>query len=272
MRLQPSPATFLKAAAAPSGECAPAHLVLERLGLAEPQEPVGAPLQRLPDQAGYGTVIPLDQAYGAKGATTPAVLRRQANTAFASQIRALATALSARADDDPTRTVVVASVADAADASMVSASLAVMCAIGGVGVALIDGNLGHPRLHSLFGLSNEFGLSNLLMEQHSARSVLKGCSIPGLAVMPAGPAVDGSAGLLLRERVFHRVAPVLVGLDLVIVDAATLPPGLVASTAEGASDVIVAARRHASSLRSLREMLEALGKDGEDNTSVLILD
>jgi Mrp family chromosome partitioning ATPase len=268
MRLQPSPTTFLKAAAAPSGAGAPAQVILELLGLAEPHGTTAGP----PDPAGYGTVVPLEQAFGAKGATSLASLRHQANTAFAGQIRALATGLSARAEDDQARTVVVASVADPADASRVSASLAVMCALGGTRVALIDGNLGHPRLHSAFGLSNEFGLSNLLLEQQSVQSLLQRCSVPNLAVMPAGPPVDGHASLLLREHVFHRIEPILAGLDMVIVDSATLPPGLVASTAQGASDVIVAARRHASSLRSLSTMIEALGRDGEDSTSVLLLD
>lgn len=273
MRLQSSRASFLgNATVLPAAEGRPARDILKRLGLVGPQDQVGLMSAGAASGASPGAVIQLDQALDARGLATTVSLRRQADTEFATQIRTLLTTLSARPGEEARRKVVVAGVTSPADATRVSASLAVMCAIMGYKVGLIDCNLGRPRLHDLFGLSNEVGLSNLLLEQYSAPSLLQSCAIPNLTFMAAGPRVEGDAGLLLRERVLHRIEQASAEFDFVFLDCATLPPGLVASAAAGATDVIVGAKRHASSLRSLRDMLGSLGEDGIENASVLILE
>lgn len=259
MRLRTSSAALARLADPTlSPECTPLPAVLQHLGLSdhEPQE-------------AHGSVVSLEDVRASRGASVPASLT---GTVFAAQIRALLTTLSVRQDDQTARTIAVASVAGSSDASTVAAGLATMAAISGLRVALIDANLGDPRLHAVFGLRNDPGLADLLLEQQSARSVLQSCSIPNLAVIAAGSAGDSRAGLLSRERILHRIEPVIAAFDFVIIDCATLPPGLVSSASEGASDVIVGARRHASSLNALREMLAALHRDGMDNASVLILE
>jgi protein-tyrosine kinase len=275
MRLRPSSAALVRLGEPrPSPECTPLPEVLERLGLSVGQErsPAERPGSLAGDGEADGSVISLDDVRALRGLSVPASFAGQAGTPFAAQLRALLTTLTASSGNETARTIAVASVAGSTDASKVSASLATMAALTGLRVALVDANLGDPRLHAIYGLPNEPGLSNLLLEQQSARSVLQPCSVPNLAVITAGSAGHGHARLLLRERVLHRIEPVMAAFDFVIIDCATLPAGLVASAAQGATDVIVGAKRHASSLNALREMLDALGEDGIDYASVLILE
>ncbi|MET0180677.1 MAG: AAA family ATPase [Novosphingobium sp.] len=275
MRLRSSSAALHRFGDSPlSPECTPLPAVLERLGLSVGQDrsPAERPGSLTRDGAADVSVISLDDARALRGLSAPASRAGQPGTPFAAQLRALLTTLSVSRGNEAARTIAFASVAGSAGANTVSASLATMAALSGLRVALIDANLGDPRLHAIYGLPNEPGLANLLLEEASARGVLQSCSVPNLAVIAAGSAGHGHASLLLRERVLHRIEPVMAAFDFVIIDCATLPAGLVASAARGATDVIVGARRHGSSLNALREMLDALGADGIDNASVLILE
>ncbi len=72
-----------------------------------------------------------------------------------------------------------------------AANLAVALARKGLSVALLDADLRNPRLHQLFNIANEGGLSGLLGGgSGDPDEFLRDTSIPRLRVLPAGPPVE----------------------------------------------------------------------------------
>jgi receptor protein-tyrosine kinase len=94
-------------------------------------------------------------------------------------------------------------------------------------VLLIDADLRKPRLHDIFGLANEKGLSTLLMERPWAPELMDGIvqqtKIPGLFVLPSGPATEAAANLLYSATLPELLAQFKKEFDMVILDT---PPML----------------------------------------------
>jgi Mrp family chromosome partitioning ATPase len=168
--------------------------------------------------------------------------------------------------------VVVAGVNAGFDASRIAWGLALTSAASGFRVLLVDSNLNRPAAHTQFGVSNDFGLSDLLMGTESPHRFPQSTSIPNLAVIAGGPKLSIYAGLLARERIFHRLEPLASYFDYIIADAGTLSPTLVARVSEGADNVIVTARQHVSSMHELASVVRTLREVSAPEPSVLMIE
>ncbi len=88
-------------------------------------------------------------------------------------------------------------------------------------VLLIDGNLRHPSLHNTLELSNEWGLSLLLVDDVGSTSF--GDYIqpihPAIDVLTAGENADDPAKLLSSERMKELLLTFEESYDLVLIDA-----------------------------------------------------
>jgi tyrosine-protein kinase len=105
--------------------------------------------------------------------------------------------------------------------SEIVANLAVSLARAGKQVILVDANLRRPRIATLFGLSEEQGLSNLLdaPERVAAHPIE---AIPGLAVLAAGPVTANSAEILGSQRMYRLIQECKAQADVVIFDSPPL--------------------------------------------------
>jgi Mrp family chromosome partitioning ATPase len=168
--------------------------------------------------------------------------------------------------------VVIAGVTGGFDASRIAWGLALTSVSSGFRVLLVDANLNRPAAHTQFGISNDFGLSDLLMGSESPHRFPQSTSIPNLAVIAAGPKLSIYAGLLARERLFHRLEPLAPYFDYIITDAGTLSPTLLARVSEGADNVIVTARQHASSMHELASVVRTLRDVSAPEPSVLMIE
>ena len=94
-------------------------------------------------------------------------------------------------------------------------------------VLIIDGDLRKPRMHEVFGVANEYGLTTLLkdgpVEPEVLDSVLRQTSIPGLFVLPSGPADQNTANPLYGAKLPELLAKFKREFDMVIIDT---PPML----------------------------------------------
>ena len=260
-----------------------ADRVLERLGLASGSgdNDDAAPESSYRDDQDDGELAPSQgrlvpsargnqvQAYAAPAAA----IRRRTNSKFAQEMRQIVERLGATpcAPNMPRKITVAALGADTDGASL-CASLAVTCSAGGYQVLLVDGNIDRPRLHEMFGVSNTVGLSNLLGDRYPPNHLPQATSIPNLALISAGPRVSNHASLLLRERVLHRLDPIARAFDFIILDCTGLVPALVARSGSGSDNVVVAVKRHKSSMRALQDLVGALGDEGIENPSVVMIE
>ncbi len=95
-------------------------------------------------------------------------------------------------------------------------------------VVLIDGDLRRPRLHDVFQVSNEFGISNVLAdgidpEKLPVDELLQPSAVPGLSILPSGSNRGGIISTLLHGAAFERLLERLrEECDLVLIDTPPL--------------------------------------------------
>jgi capsular exopolysaccharide synthesis family protein len=107
-------------------------------------------------------------------------------------------------------------------------NLAFVCAQGGYNVLLIDADLRRPRLHTLFDVSNQKGLTNYLATQIPLEEVVIQTPVENLYFLPSGPLPADSAGILNSQRMSELIEDVKARFDLVLIDS---PPILGVSDA-----------------------------------------
>jgi non-specific protein-tyrosine kinase len=117
----------------------------------------------------------------------------------------------------PSRTLMVAS-ADASDGkSAVAANLALAYAEAGRNVILVDADYRAPRLHSFFGVRNDRGFTNVLVDYDVPLGwVLVPTAHPRLRLVPAGPPPPRVSAALGTRQVDALVTGLLQVADMVI--------------------------------------------------------
>jgi capsular exopolysaccharide synthesis family protein len=95
-------------------------------------------------------------------------------------------------------------------------------------VLLIDGDIRSPRLHSIFGLDNSLGLTNVLQQiaHHDVpkiHSPIRQTAIPNLHVLTSGPAVESGADLLFSTSMPALIARYREEYEMILIDT---PPML----------------------------------------------
>jgi capsular exopolysaccharide synthesis family protein len=97
----------------------------------------------------------------------------------------------------------------------------------GAKVLIVDADLRRPRLHSIFNLKNDQGLSALLSREASAAEISSAIQYDeesGLCVLTSGPVPPNPAELLGSEQMLKLVAAVTRNFAHVVIDS---PPASV---------------------------------------------
>jgi non-specific protein-tyrosine kinase len=148
--------------------------------------------------------------------------------------------------------------------STTAANLAVVMAHAGKRVIVVDTDLRRPILHKLFGVSNEVGLTDLLVNKTlTLEAVMAKTAIDNLQVLPSGPLPPNAADFLSSEQMEGLIAHLTEQADMVIFDS---PPLLVVTDARilatrlGATLLVIEAGRTRSEVcRRGVEVLEQVG-------------
>src|SRR6476659_9466789 len=109
--------------------------------------------------------------------------RSQAAEAY----RTLRTNIQFSSLDKPLHTLLATSTAPDEGKSTTLANLAVIMAQSEQRVILVDCDLRRPTLHTLFDLSNEIGLTSMILAQEDAPPPLQDTGVPGLSLLASGP-------------------------------------------------------------------------------------
>ena len=145
-------------------------------------------------------------------------------SAIAEAYRSVRTALQFSTADGAPKRLVVTSTTRNEGKSTTSLALAINFAQMGQRVLLIDADMRNPTLHKLLGISNDFGLSNLLSSDHRGDKMITATHIPNLSVLTAGPIPPNPVDLLTGPKLLLLLnITAALGIDYVIVDA---PPML----------------------------------------------
>jgi capsular exopolysaccharide synthesis family protein len=160
------------------------------------------------------------------------------------------------------RTLMIVNAEPADARTTIAANVAVVNALQGKQIILLDGGLNHPHLHSLFGMENIKGVAELIndeMDINSARHSVK--DVEGMTLIPAGLTQKDSTAWLDAKKLEQLLSQLRNQADLVIVDS---PPAdsadaqILASQVDAVLLVIKSGRTRADATQSTLRRLVAL--------------
>ena len=132
--------------------------------------------------------------------------------------RTLRTNLSFYSLDHPLRSLVVTSPAKEEGKSTTIANLAVTLAQSGRKTVLVDCDLRRPSLHTIFGLNQEPGLTNMVLEDMD-KPPLQETDVENLWLLAAGKQPPNPADLLGSQKVDQIIAMLQETADILLFDA-----------------------------------------------------
>jgi non-specific protein-tyrosine kinase len=139
--------------------------------------------------------------------------------------RVLRTNIQVMSLDKPIRTLLVTSANPKEGKSTTTANLAVVMALGGLRVLLIDADLRRPQQHEIFRLNNEFGLVSALMHPDASPDTYLQCTeTENLQVLTTGPIPPNPAELLDSKRMHALIERFRLKFDLIIFDTPPILP------------------------------------------------
>jgi non-specific protein-tyrosine kinase len=147
-----------------------------------------------------------------------------------------------------------------------AANLAVALATADRRVVLLGCDLRKPRLHKLFGIGNDVGLSDVLLDGVPVPvAAQRVTGIPSLRVIPSGPVPSNPAELLGSDRMVEIITGLREVADFVIVDTAPVlavaDALALAPRCDGVLLVVDASETTRTGIRVAREQIEKVGGD-----------
>lgn len=158
------------------------------------------------------------------------ILKSGAKSSLAESYRTLRTNVMFSSIDKSIKSIAITSSGPAEGKSTVTANFAIALAQAGGKVLIIDSDLRKPKIHKLFGLPNNIGLTNILVERMPWKEYITPVEeLPNLYVMTSGPIPPNPAEILGSERMMSLVSEIKEDFDFVILD--TPPVGVVTDAA-----------------------------------------
>ena len=138
---------------------------------------------------------------------------------FAEAFRTIRTNVLFSSAEEGSRVLVVTSTGPGEGKTTVATNLAIGFAQAGQRVLLIDADMRRPRVHSVFGLKQEPGLSNLMVGNARASESVHKAPVPGLWVLGAGRIPPNPAELIGSQRFRDFLNSLKEHFDLILVDS-----------------------------------------------------
>jgi polysaccharide biosynthesis transport protein len=196
------------------------------------------------------------------GTPLPMVIVQAPTSVMAEQFRQVRTRLQHAASLDTTRSIVVTSPGPGDGKTTVAVNLAAGLALNGRRILLVDANLRRPELHKLFGVSNETGLTSVLVDLARFESSVSQTKIPNLDVLPAGPKASNPTELMESQLLIEFIERALEEYDHVVFDSGPIlvvsETVALAPRVDGVVTVVRARNNSRGLLQRMRDQLRQL--------------
>lgn len=130
--------------------------------------------------------------------------------------------------DGAAKTLAISSALSEEGKTITSANLAVVYALEGKRVLLLDCDLRRPRLHKVFRVPRSPGVAQVLRAGLDPATAVRDTSFQGLSFLPAGRDTDAIADLIGSDRMRALLASLSDHFDMIIIDT---PPILAVADA-----------------------------------------
>jgi succinoglycan biosynthesis transport protein ExoP len=178
---------------------------------------------------------------------------------FGEAFRKLRTNVRLSIPDQGTQPLLITSAGMGEGKTVVASNLATTLALANHRVLLIDADLRRPRLHKVFDLPQEPGLSNVLVGETPARDAVRKTAIRGLHVLTSGTVPPNPSELLESNRFKDFLASLGPYFDWVLIDS---PPVLPVTDAmvlsQNVSGVVLVMSADSTSLQAARSAVDQL--------------
>jgi polysaccharide biosynthesis transport protein len=137
-------------------------------------------------------------------------------------------------------------------------------------ILVIDADLRRPRMHDIFNLPNDRGLSDILREEIShdnLAGLIQQTDVPGLHVLPAGPPTQAAAHLLYSPNLGALITRFRAEYDMILIDAPPMLQMTDARVAGRLADAVILVARAGKTTRDA--LLAARERFREDRIVVL---
>lgn len=162
-----------------------------------------------------------------RGKDGPFSVADRPRSSFAETFRSLRTNLEFASVDRPIKTLLVTSAMPGDGKSSTAFNLALIIAQRGRKVVLIDADLRKPKIHTLLGVPNRDGLSDLFLGQVSVQDVIRPWRVDNVFAITSGTPPPNPTELLGSKRMEQILADLQQRFDTIIVDG---PPFFVADS------------------------------------------
>jgi len=143
--------------------------------------------------------------------------------------RALRTNIQFSTIDKPLKTILVTSANPLEGKTTTVANLGVVMAQAGLSVIIIDSDLRRPTMHKFFGVDNNHGLTDALLQSApSLDGYLQGTAVENLQVLASGPLPPNPSELLGSQRMKGLIEQLKGKADVLLFDS---PPVLAVTDA-----------------------------------------
>ncbi len=179
---------------------------------------------------------------------------------FSEAVRGIRTNVLFSTAQPGSRSIVVTSTGPGEGKSVVASNLATALAQADQRVLLIDADMRKPKAQEIFGMTQEPGLSNVLVGNAKASESVRKSSVAGLWVLPAGRTPPNPAELVGSQRFRDFLVLLANHFDWVIIDSppvmAVTDAALVAHSASGVLFVVGAEMTSRHAARRALDQLE----------------
>lgn len=189
-------------------------------------------------------------------------VHRNPKSTAAEFCRSIRTNLMFLSPDSPIRTLVITSPSPQEGKTTTAVSMGITMAQAGARVLIVDTDMRRPRLHHSFAMSNDVGVSNLIVGNSSIEKSVRQTEVPNLDVLTCGPTPPNPAELLLTERFRNLVKDLAARYDRVIFDSpptsAVTDPAVLGNLMDGVLLVVRGGKStRESALHARRQLLAA---------------
>lgn len=200
------------------------------------------------------------------------VIASRPKSNISEEIRTIKTNIQFMTTDENIRSILITSSIPGEGKSFISSNLACAFAQNDESVLLIDCDLRLGRLHKIFGLSNEQGLSNLLVSKNfNCKSFIQKTEVDNLYVLSRGTIVPNPSELLNSEKMKSLIEFLKENFDRIIFDGVPiigLPDSLIMATL--ADRVILITSCNYTKIDELTKAKKALETVGANLAGVVV--
>lgn len=168
------------------------------------------------------------------------VVHQKPSSGIAEAARAIRTNVMFMSPDRPYRTLLVTSAGPADGKTTVACCLAIAMAQAGRRVVLVDCDMRRPRLHRVFHVERDAGITTAILEpKPPIHQIARETPIPNLSLVTTGPLPPNPAEILHSESFAKLLETLRASFDCVVIDSPPVVPVTDAAVLSASVDATV---------------------------------